>query len=174
MTGSFTLQPTTPDDMEGLRAALDAVARERRYLTLLRAGTLDETRSFVESLLRGGGVHIVARAEGRVVGWCDVLRHHREGTRHGGVLGIGLLPEWRERGVGAALLARTLEAAEAAGMTRVELEVFASNTRAIRLYEGAGFVHEGLKRRARCIDGRVEDIVCMARLTEPASTRAPN
>ena len=66
--------------------------------------------------------------------------------------------------MGAALLARTLEAAEAAGMTRVELEVFASNTRAIRLFERAGFVREGVKRQARLLDGRAEDVVCMARL----------
>ena len=80
------------------------------------------------------------------------------------MLGIGLLPEWRARGVGAALLARTLEATEAARMTRVEIEVFASNTRASRLFERAGFVREGVKRRARLLDGLADDVVCMARL----------
>ena len=50
-------------------------------------------------------------------------------------------------------------------MTRVELEVFASNARAIRLFERAGFVREGTKRRARFLDGREDDVVCMARLT---------
>ncbi len=165
MAEPFTLAPTAPGDIEGLSAAVDAVARERRYLAAVEGFGVDATRSFVESLLSGGGVQLVARAGGRVVGWCDVRRHPHEGSRHGGVLGIGLLPEWRGRGVGAALLVRTLEAAEAAGMTRVELEVFASNVRAIRAFEGAGFVREGLKRRARRIDGRVDDVVCMARLT---------
>ena len=165
MTEPFTLAPTAPEDIEGLRDAVDAVARERRYLSAVHGYGLDETRSFVESLLRGGGVQWVARAGGRVVGWCDVRRHPFEGARHGGVLGIGLLSAWRGRGVGAPLLARTLEAAEAAGMTRIELEVFASNARAIRLYQRAGFAREGLKRRARRIDGRVDDVVCMARLT---------
>ena len=165
MAEPFTVAPTAPGDIEGLRDAVDAVARERRYLTRVEGFGVDETRSFVESLLRGGGVQLVARAGGRVVGWCDVRRHSHEGSRHGGVLGIGVLSGWRGRGVGAALLARTLEAAEAAGMTRIELEVLASNTRAIRAYERAGFVREGLKRGARRIDGRVDDIVCMARLT---------
>lgn len=49
-------------------------------------------------------------------------------------------------------------------MTRVELEVFASNTRAIRLFEGVGFAREGVKRQARLLDGRADDVVCMARL----------
>ena len=164
MTPPFTIEPITPDDVEGLQAAVEAVARERRYLAAVDGFGVDGTRAFVDGLARGGGVQLVVRAEGRVVGWCDVQRHPFEGLRHGGVLGIGLLPEWRERRVGAALLARTLEAAEAAGMTRVELEVFASNTRAIRLFEGAGFVREGVKRQARLLDGRADDVVCMARL----------
>ena len=165
MTERLSLEPTAPDDIEELCAVVEAVARERRYLASVQGFGLDGTRSFVDALARGGGVQLVARSAGRVVGWCDVQRHVFEGFRHGGVLGIGLLPAWRARGVGAALLARTLGAAEAAGMTRVELDVFASNTRAIRLFERAGFVHEGLKRGARLLDGRADDVVCMARLT---------
>jgi hypothetical protein len=37
--------------------------------------------------------------------------------------------------------------------------VFASNTRAIRLYERLGFVHEGVRHRARKIDGAYDDNV---------------
>ena len=35
---------------------------------------------------------------------------------------------------------------------------------AIRLYECYGFAHEGVRRRARIIDGRVENIVLMGLL----------
>ena len=164
MTAPFSIEPITAADVEGLQGAVEAVARERRYLATVTGFGVDGTRAFVDGLLRGGGVQLVVRSAGRIVGWCDVQRHPFEGLRHGGVLGIGLLPEWRARGVGAALLARALEAGEAAGMTRVELEVFASNRRAIRLFEGAGFVREGVKRRARFLDGQADDIVCMARL----------
>ena len=164
MTAPFSIEPIAPGDVEGLQAAVEAVARERRYLATVSGFGVDGTRAFVDGLARGGGVQLVVRSAGRVVGWCDVQRHPFEGFRHGGVLGIGLLPEWRTRGVGTALLARTLQAAGAAGMSRVELEVFASNGRAIRLFEGAGFVREGVKRRARLLDGRADDVVCMARL----------
>jgi RimJ/RimL family protein N-acetyltransferase len=65
-----------------------------------------------------------------------------------------------------------LRAAEEAGLTRIELEVFASNHAAIRLYERHGFVIEGVKRGARVLDGIVDDLVCMARMSPDALRNA--
>ena len=49
-------------------------------------------------------------------------------------------------------------------LRRIALQVFATNDRAIRVYEKNGFVREGLLREAACIDGRWVDIVCMAKM----------
>jgi putative acetyltransferase len=54
----------------------------------------------------------------------------------------------------------------------VELEVFASNAPAIRLYERAGFRHEGRAVAACILEGRIEDILRMARLLGPMAGRA--
>lgn len=51
-------------------------------------------------------------------------------------------------------------------LQRVWLRVFADNARAIRAYEKAGMVREGLLRRACYIDGRWRDEVIMAALAE--------
>jgi RimJ/RimL family protein N-acetyltransferase len=59
-----------------------------------------------------------------------------------------------------------VHAAHEAGLTRIELEVFSSNTNAIRLYERYGFVHEGVHRRGRIIDNRVEDVLMMGLLVD--------
>ncbi|MBI3524783.1 MAG: GNAT family N-acetyltransferase [Betaproteobacteria bacterium] len=48
------------------------------------------------------------------------------------------------------------------GVTRIELAVYASNTAAIALYHRLGFVEEGLKRKARYLDGKYDDVVIMA------------
>ena len=98
-----------------------------------------------------------------VVGWCDIVRNPHEGFRHVGRLGMGLLPDYRGRGLGRQLVARAVRAARQAGIERVELEVFASNERAIALYRALGFVTEGIKRRARKLDRQYEDNVFMAR-----------
>jgi UDP-4-amino-4,6-dideoxy-N-acetyl-beta-L-altrosamine N-acetyltransferase len=49
---------------------------------------------------------------------------------------------------------------------RISLHVFATNQRAIRVYEKNGFVREGLFRQAILIDSRWTDLVCMARLRD--------
>ena len=50
------------------------------------------------------------------------------------------------------------------GIERVELTVYVSNKRAIRLYESVGFVREGVKRKGRKLDGVYEDVLMMAKL----------
>jgi ribosomal protein S18 acetylase RimI-like enzyme len=122
----------------------------------------------VDAFLRENSpIQFVAVAGDEVVGWCDVTPNQREGFRHSGVLGMGLLAGYRGRGLGRELLRETIEAALAAGLTRLELEVFATNEPAVALYEKTGFTHEGRKRAARVLDDRVEDILCMA-LVRPA------
>ena len=165
MMVDYRIAPTADEHVEELQAAIDAVARERRYLAAVSGFPLEQTRQFVASVAASGGVQHVALDDGSVVGWCDIQRNPFEGFRHVGVLGIGLLPGYRGSGTGAALLERTLAAGAGAGIRRVELEVFASNSRARQLFERAGFVTEGIKRRARVLDGREDDVVCMARLT---------
>ena len=55
----------------------------------------------------------------------------------------------------------TLQGAREKGLERVELEVFASNGPAIRLYESLGFVVGGIKRRGRKLDGAYGDVLEM-------------
>lgn len=158
------IRPTEPSDAPSLREALGEVARERRWLAAVEPFPEAETRIFIE-LNRGLGVpQFVAICGTGVIGWCDVVRlHPHPGYEHNGRLGLGMIPGWRGRGIGGALLDRALEAAPSAGFRRVELEVYASNTNAMGLYRNRGFEVEGVKRGMRILDGQVDDVVCMAR-----------
>ena len=162
--------PTAERYADGFNAVVDAVARERRYIGFVEGPSLESTREYVRSILGGAGVLLLAVTPNDVVvGWCDIVRNPREGFRHVGRLGMGLLPDYRGRGLGRRLVARAVRAARDAGIERVELEVFASNERAIAFYRASGFVTEGIKRRARKLDGVYDDNVFMARLVEGVS-----
>jgi RimJ/RimL family protein N-acetyltransferase len=157
----ITLRPSTPDDATAVSACVDAVARERRYLGNVCGFPADETCSFLASLAEQGGVQIIALAESVIIGWCDVTVMPFEGMRHVGRLGMGLLPAYRGQGLGRRLLREVLSRVFAGGLLRIELEVFASNLAAIRLYEREGLVTEGRERCARILDGVEDDIVVM-------------
>ena len=164
----IVIQPATLDMADSFRQALDVVAREHRYLIFLEAPPLESTRRFIAQVLAKGWSQFYAVRNGQVVGWCDVVRDERPGMTHIGRLGIGLLPEYRGQKIGARLLAATIADAFQKGLTRIELEVYDANARAIALYRKFGFVEEGRKRHARCLDGVAEDSLCMALLKAEA------
>jgi RimJ/RimL family protein N-acetyltransferase len=78
-------------------------------------------------------------------------------------IGIGIgEPEYRSKGYGSDALRLTVSYAfRELGVYRVSLGVFSYNQRAIRAYEKAGFVHEGLLRAALYRDGQRYDHLFM-------------
>ncbi|KAA1178857.1 GNAT family N-acetyltransferase [Rhizobium tropici] len=156
------IEPISAEHIEGFHKALDTVACEREYLSLLEAFPLEETRSFVLGMIENGNPQFVALGDGKVVGWCDISRHGFPSHAHAGKLGMGIIPAYRGQGVGRRLIEATLQAARDVGIERVELSVYADNGRAIALYEKVGFVREGLARKSFRIDGRYKDAIHMA------------
>ena len=160
---TIRLIPTAEQYADGFNAAVDVVARERKYIGFVEGPSVESTRKFVQDIINGAGVQMLALTPmDHVVGWCDIIRNPHEGFRHVGTLGMGVLPNYRGQGLGKELAVQTIRAARQVGMERIELEVFASNGLAIALYRALGFVTEGTKRRARKLDGQYDDNVLMA------------
>ena len=170
----ITLRFSPPEDAADVAACIDAVSRERRYLGNTSGFSAEQTRDFIASLPGLGGIQIVVVADARIVGWCDVTPLPFEGMRHVGRLGMGLLPSFRGQGLGRRLVRAALSHVFGKSLQRVELEVFASNQIAVRLYEREGFVMEGRKRRARQLDGVEDDILIMGCLRDEWSGLSAN
>jgi ribosomal-protein-alanine N-acetyltransferase len=88
---------------------------------------------------------LVARDDGRreVVGFCACW--HVLDELH--INNLAVLPEYRRRGIGSALIGRALEEGTRLGATRATLEVRRSNVEALRLYERWGFSVAGVRTR---------------------------
>jgi len=151
------------DCIEGYCACPDAVARERLYLGFVEAPPLESTRGFVRGVIADGIPQFVAVVGEQVIGWCDVLPMKMEGFTHCGELGMGVCRAYRGQGIGRRLLTAALARAREFGLERVELEVFASNTPAVRLYQSEGFLLEGVKGKVRFLDGVYDDLLMMAK-----------
>ena len=92
----------------------------------------------------------------------DIDRKHHGKGEYGIFIGV---ESARGRGIGTAAAELMLEYGfREEGLHRVYLRALADNARAIRSYEKAGFVREGLLREDVCIDGEFRDIVWMAAL----------
>jgi RimJ/RimL family protein N-acetyltransferase len=161
------VRPITFADVEGFRDCLGAVIDERKYLATLHNFPLSETAAFVARNIEGNSPQFVADAAGTIVGWCDVHRETLDSYAHVGHLGMGVAAAWRGRGVGERLMRATLDAARSAGLEKIELSVYATNTRARALYEKVGFVLEGTRVRGRKVDGEYEDVHIMGLILTP-------
>lgn len=118
---------------------------------------------FQKSLIEIDGPVYYALEDGKVVGWCDVFPEDNPRTRHRGGLGMGILPQYRGKGIGSQLLDAVLKHAKKFGLEKVELNVYTSNTAAVALYRKFGFEQEGLIRKYRKLDGEYFDCIAMGK-----------
>ena len=144
----------------------------------VRAGTLRlpcTPEDFIRQRLTkpSPDVHqLVAAWDGLAVGQGSLMLN-RGRRRHSGEVFLFIHDDYWGRGLGRALLSALLDLADNwYGLTRVGLEAAPQNTRAIALYESAGFEREGLKRADVITEGRLEDSVVMGRL-RPAPAYRP-
>jgi len=165
---STTIALLGESHFEQVHAMLDIVAREQRYLALLEAPPREEAFAFYRGLIAEGQCH-VALEQTDVVGWCDIQHVFGHARKHVGVLGIGLLPAFRHRGIGAQLLSAAISTAWSRGLQRIELTVREDNINAKALYERFGFHHEGIKKQSMLVAGRFYDCYSMALLRSHAA-----
>lgn len=112
------------------------------------------------------GVHnLVACLDGAVVGQCALVVADRARRRHTASLGMGVDENYRNRGVGSALMAAMVDLSDNwLQVTRLELTVFTDNAPAIALYQRFGFETEGTARGYAMRNGELIDAHYMARL----------
>lgn len=147
----------------------DAIA-EMIDLPGFRAGTLRLPYSRLEQTKRWleghdqNTVNLVALLDGQLVGNAGLNRH--TGRRnHAANIGIGVHDGFVGRGIGRALMRELIEVADNwLDLKRLELNVYADNAMAIRLYESLGFKSEGVFAAYAFRDGAYVDSIAMARL----------
>jgi mycothiol synthase len=133
--------------------AIDVGSDEGRYAALVEAAFADHPSPLQvsESYLRQvharpdfdpADVLLVSPADDpeRLVGFCRSVERPPNGDhRRGDVALVGLLPEWRGRGLGRQLVRWGVTHLRARGIPEVELAVEARNARALELYRSEGF-----------------------------------
>jgi RimJ/RimL family protein N-acetyltransferase len=173
---AYTIREATEDDAEKLIAYLVELSKEPDIPLPLTPGsvtlTLEQEREYLHSHLEPeNSTYLVAEAEGEIIGVFHCTGYNQELTRkmtqHCGEMGVSVRKDWRNQGVGTALMKRGLDWARSVSLIkRIQLEVFTDNERAIHIYKKLGFEVEGRRRRAFLRNGTFIDSFLMALLIE--------
>ncbi len=137
----------------------DEIARERIYLGRTRGFRYYQTVNFVRNAIEKNipFLFVLDCATDNIVGWSDIEPLDCQC----GSLGIGLLKEYRGRGLGEALMKEILKAGREFGYQSVFLEVRGSNRRAQCLYRKFGFYENGIAARGLMKVGIQDDVIHM-------------
>jgi len=110
------------------------------------------------------GIYLVAERDGKIVGHAFLEPLHLKSICHVAQLSIGVHHGWQEKGIGTALMQQIIDwAKQSETVEKIELNVRASNDRAIALYKKMGFIEEGrLKNRIKINESKYIDDVLMA------------
>ncbi len=165
------------DDLEGLYSLrmnrYEEVRRDPAYGMGTRSSppTIEDfTPGFTDlhrAVVEGTGVCSVAVVDGRLVGMARVLREDDAlETKHVGVLSIEVLPGFRGRGIGTALLGHALDACRGR-FELVKLETLPENSVGQRLYRKFRFEVHGRLPRAFYRAGEYHDFLLMHRAVPP-------
>jgi RimJ/RimL family protein N-acetyltransferase len=130
--------------------------------------TIEEEQSWIRAGLESeNSTVLVAEVDGKIIGVLSCKGGEQKGTRHTTTLGISIHKDWRNQGVGRALMERAITWAKQTGVIkRIQLEVSAVHASAIHLYKEVGFQKEGLRRRGMFKNARFLDTWTMALLLD--------
>ena len=170
---SIHVTSTRPADLTSLHDCIDTIARNEDFLAFDVAPPEEELGRHVEACSTNGSLHLVAKDGLRVVGWAQIDRARGDSVAHRGHLGMGVLPEYRGRGIARQLLERCISIANARGIYRIELEARTDNRRALELYSSMGFSVEAIVKDAMKTDGIFYDTFKMCLRIFPPSQSTP-
>ena len=155
-----TIEPADRDDLETLADLWVRLARDQRqHESAVRPEPNRETMRETLGAYQVADGLFVARLEGEIVGFASVSIERGtlelDSTR-GMLSNIYVDPDYRDRGIGAALLKAAEASAAERGADELLLEVMAENEAARRFYRREGY-DEFRVTMARSLDDRDEN-----------------
>ncbi len=112
------------------------------------APTIEEEEKWIQSFLdQENSILLVAVYKGQIIGNIDISGLQRKIMYHTARLGMGMLSEWRNLGVGSALLSNAIEWARSnSPLEIIYLEAYANNNAGLALYKKYGFAESGKRK----------------------------
>jgi putative acetyltransferase len=163
---SFSIRPAEPRDAKALVALARDVGAEPQGWLVADGGwrTVRAERAYLRAVRRSRHAAVLVAERGEeVVGQLTVWRDRHPGCLHIADIGLMVAKAQRRQGIGRALLAAAEEWARSVHVEKLELHVFPHNDAAKALYESAGYLQEGYRRRHFTRGDAYVDAILMAK-----------
>jgi len=148
--------------LEFINSLVTAKAEIARIAPVTKEEEAEWLRHTIEEEEKGRIRHYVTELEHKVIGNAQINRGRPElGQPHLGYLGIALRPGYWDLGIGSTIMKIMIEDARRWGLKILALDAFATNKRAIHVYEKTGFRTVGLMPKAFVRDEKYIDEVRM-------------
>lgn len=157
------IRPLEAGDRDELLTFFLALPDDDRYFLKDDVTSPDQVRRWTEALDYDRALPLVAVAGGRVVAEAVLVRRRGNARSHVGEVRVTVLPEFRSRGLGTALIRHLCDIADDAGLERVMFEVVADQeAEALKAAEWMGFLRVGtIEGGARDPSGHAHDIILL-------------
>ena len=142
--------------------------RETRFMMLEpdeRSSDPDYYAKQIRDLLSSKNSMIfVVDTGSELVGYIGLFGGRFKKILHSAHIVIGIVSEYRGKGLGKALFEISEQWAKDVGVSRLELTVVTANEPAVALYKKRGFETEGVKKNSLFIDGEFVDEYYMGKI----------
>jgi len=153
------------DLMELINSLVDEKAEIARTVKVTRDEEAEWLPKMLASLEKNELVFLVAEVDGELVASSDIHVLYGD-EKQVGVLGIVVKSGFRGLSIGTKIMKILVEQAAALGLKVLILHVFATNKRAIHVFEKVGFVQTGTVPKKHFREGQYIDEVIMTKLIE--------
>ncbi len=159
----WVIRPSRDEDAPDLAALIDAIAAEGE-LIVAEPGEAETMRvsARLVSIVAEGGLSLSLEADGVLAGNAMVYRRAGSHYNHVGEMAIVVSNEHRGAGFGRMLIEMAIAWCRVVGVTKLSLQVFTDNARAIALYRSLGFAEEGVARGEVRMPSGDRDLLLMA------------
>lgn len=146
---TITFRYLRKDDLDPMLSYINTLIKEDTYIgmygkPLTREEENKHLNETLESIEKNEKRVIVVEIEGKYVGSGDLRCETIRRKKHMGNIGISLLKEYREEGIGTKLLQSLINEAQSLKLKILTLTCLENNDRALHLYEKLGFKRSGI------------------------------
>lgn len=161
-----TIRQAEIDDAEQLLNCIKKYIPQSEYVPKLEQEinlSIEQKKEWINAFLTSNNsLLLVAEYDSEIIGNIDLNGSRRKIMEHTAVIGMGMLKEWRNAGLGVGLLHSTIEwAKQNPVLELIWLQVYKENELGLHLYRKMGFEESGIIKDFFKLDNKYFDNLTM-------------